>query len=45
MKVVIEIETEKKESVEAYLKEILRQISRNKHFSIINYEIKTVEDE
>jgi len=44
LKVIVEVETEKEESVKVYLEEILRKIAGNKHFSIISYEIKTVED-
>lgn len=40
MKVIIKIETNNPKSVEVYLREILNQISKNKHFSITRYEIE-----
>ena len=43
MKVIIEIETKNPKSVEVYLREILNQIPKNKHFSVTGYEIEVSE--
>jgi hypothetical protein len=39
--VTVQIKTEKPVSVAAYLEEIIRQMKKNKHFSIAGYEVKT----
>jgi len=45
LKVVIKIETEKIESVKVYMREILNQMARNKHFSITNYKMEIGESD
>ena len=44
MGLVIKIEAKNPESVEVYLKEILNQISKNKHFSVTGYEMEIVKN-
>lgn len=44
MKVIIEIMTKKPEGVKVYLREILNQISKNRHFFIVDYKMETTED-
>ena len=43
MRVIVKIETKNPKGVEVYLREILNQISKNKHFSITRYEIELSE--
>jgi len=43
LRVIIRIETRNPKGVEVYLREILNQISKNKHFSITRYEIEVSE--
>jgi len=45
LKVVIRVETEKPESVVVYVREILRQIAKNRHFLVSNYNIELKGDE
>ena len=44
LRLVVKIETKNPKSVEVYLKEILNQMSKNKHFSIIGYEMEIVKN-
>jgi len=45
LKVIIKIQTKNPKSVEVYLREILNQISKNKHFCVTRYEIEFSENE
>jgi len=38
--VTMQIKTEKPVSVAAYLEEIIRQMKKNEHFSIVEFEVK-----
>ena len=42
-KVVVEVETNKPESVKIYLKEVLSTLSKNEYFSIKKFDINVVE--
>ena len=39
MDVVVRIRTEKPEIVRVYIEEVLRQIAKNEHFSVLGYKI------
>ena len=43
MDVVVRIKTEKPEIVRVYIEEVLRQIAKNEHFSVLEYEIELKE--
>jgi len=43
LEIVVRIKTEKPEIVRVYIEEVLRQIAKNEHFSILEYEIELKE--
>ncbi|MEM2424866.1 MAG: hypothetical protein QXK73_06420 [Candidatus Bathyarchaeia archaeon] len=43
-KIIIEVETERPQSVETYLKEVLSILSKNTFFSIRKFVVKVVEE-
>lgn len=43
-KIIVEIETERPQSVETYLKEVLSILSKNTFFLIRNFVVKVIEE-